>query len=69
MPDELPMWHVITREIWAQEISVRAATFKEAVEMVKDGDGEYGSMEYVSTMRSDMWDVWDQEYFNEYDVG
>ena len=48
-------WLIFTREVWIQGMTVEADTLAEAVEMVRDDDGDEHSLEYSRTMDVDTW--------------
>jgi hypothetical protein len=57
----MTMYIVTVKEIHGQQFTVEADSFEEAIAMVKEGDGDIGHMEYILTMDTDTWDVYDAD--------
>ena len=54
----MPRFHVHMREVFVQTVEIQAKDSKEAIDKVRDGDGEYlNEPEYSRTMGHDTWSV------------
>ncbi len=54
---ETRWFKVLVREVHVQTVTVRASNAEEAIQLVRDGDGEYkdNSLEYSHTLPKDTW--------------
>jgi hypothetical protein len=50
-------YDVQVREVHVQHIVVEADSPEEAVDMVRDGDGDHAAIEYSHTLGPDSWTV------------
>ena len=59
----MPKYHVNVPEVHYQTVEVDASSPEEAVELVKDGDGEYldDTLTYSHTLEDCTWQVLDVE--------
>ena len=58
-----PIWHILKQEVWVQGVDIQAATLKEAIDMVCDGEGDDSpeGLEYSDTLGVETWTAWDND--------